>query len=229
MILKIYFEENGMTIPFQHQDVLNGVFYRTLLKGNQEIHDNFSNYAVSSIQNCHKVEDGLMPYTGEEPFIQVSTPEENEHLIIKLLTALPIHIKAKTKLFFGRAITNYEITEFDVNPYEFDIIHTISPVLIIKNGQRYTFQNTDKWEEMMNEICRKKLEHQGIIDNSFRIVCDKSKLKAKSILVSTAYNKCTNFVGIVYGKPNTRKTLYNLGIGGSTGSGFGSVAIVTAK
>lgn len=227
MILKIYFEENGMVIPFQHQDVLNGVFYKTLLKGNKEFHDNFSDYAVSSIQNCHRVDNGLMPYAGEKPYIQVAT--KNEHLIVELLTSLAVQIDSKAKLFFGRAITNYDIADFAVSPYEYDIIHTISPVLIIENGQRYTFQNTDKWEEMMNEHCRQKLEHAGITDKTFRIVCDKSKVKTKSILVSTAYNKCTNFVGKVYGKPKTRETLYNLGIGGSTGSGFGSVAIVTTK
>ena len=227
MILKIYFEEQGSLIPFQHQDVLNGVFYKTLLKGNPEFHNGFSDYAVSSIQNCHQVNDGLMPYSGKKPYIQVAS--KNEHLIVELLTSLGNLIDSKTKVFFDRTITNFDLCDFEVSPYEYDIIHTISPVLIVENGQRYTFQNNEKWEDMLNENCRQKLKHAGIEDSSFKIVCDKNKLKAKSVLVSTAYNKCTNFVGKVYGKPKTREVLYNLGIGGSTGSGFGSVAIVIPK
>ena len=130
------------------------------------------------------------------------------------------------KVFFGRRILRYETEVFRVGEY-FDVIKTISPVLIKQKTKKYLSKD-EGWKDILLEKCLKKLEKEGIVDDTFGIEFgNPDNIKDKSVLVHNSYSPCISFVCMVKGKPLTRKCLYELGLGGSTGNGFGSVMILS--
>ena len=67
----------------------------------------------------------------------------------------------------------------------------------------------------------------GIEDESFSIEAHyENKWKTKMVYVGDVYNVCSMVKLKVSGSVRTREVLYNLGLGGSCGSGFGCVKIV---
>ena len=127
---------------------------------------------------------------------------------------------------FGMVFESIDITDDFVVNSRFDNIITISPILLRdKNGKRLTFKD-EKWVEILTENCVKKLEHNNICDPTFKIeIINPHKAKEKCIWVGNVFNKSTMIRLKVFGKPNTRRCLYNMGLGHSTGSGFGSIKI----
>ena len=64
------------------------------------------------------------------------------------------------------------------------------------------------------------------MDPTFKMeIINPHKAKSKCIWVGKVFNPCSNVRLRIYGKKKTRETLYNMGLGGSTGSGFGSVKL----
>ena len=84
----------------------------------------------------------------------------------------------------------------------------------------------EKWLETLINQSKNKLNKLGIVDDTFDIkIRNFQNAKEKSIYVGNVFNPSTMISLIIYGKPNTRKTLYNLGLGNSTGSGFGCIKL----
>ncbi len=223
MIIKIYFksknQENNIIIPFSNQKELNSFIYRTL-GDNNHYHDSFSDYSISGIQGGEKYDNKNIIFTnGKEPFIQVSS--ENNNFINDLL----IGISQNKYTFFNLVVSRTEFLDFNINKY-FDTIVTLSPVIVKdKIGRKISIDN-ENFLSLLKENCIKKLAHKGIIDNTFDIfIRHPEKSKQKMVMVGNVFNICTKISLYVYGKPATRKTLYNLGLGGSTGSGFGAVTV----
>ena len=91
--------------------------------------------------------------------------------------------------------------------------------------RKITFKHED-WLSLLTQNCESKLKHLNIVDPTFKLeIMNPHKAKEKCIWVGDIFNPSSNVRLKVYGKPKTRETLYNMGLGGSTGSGFGSIKI----
>lgn len=131
---------------------------------------------------------------------------------------------------FGMKPDGVDITcDFNPNNYCDDII-TISPILIrSKDDRKITFEDPE-WIERVKRNCIGKLKHQGINDDTFDIELIKTEQsKRKCVWVGDVFNPCSSVRLKVTGRKKTRTILYNLGIGNSTGSGFGAVKIYGNK
>ena len=119
--------------------------------------------------------------------------------------------------------------DFIVNTH-FDNIVTISPIIVkSKNGRKITFKDSE-WLDRLTQNCVNKLHHLNIVDPTFKMeVVNPHKAKEKCVWVGDIFNVCSNVRLKVFGRPKTREALYNLGLGGSTGSGFGSVKIYSTN
>lgn len=216
MILKIIFSkpENGMRIDNQHY--INGFIHKCLGKNNK-YHNSFSDYAISSLQGG-KLCNGRLVFN-ENPYILVSS--ENSNFINDLIAG----ILTTDGNIEGIKFDRFEFSDYNVNDY-YDKIITLSPILIKdKSGMKLSFKD-EKFLEVLTNNCIKKLKHAGIMDKSFKIkIRNINKSKVKKIMVGNVFNICSLISLVVFGKPKTRKTLYNLGIGNSCGCGFGTIKI----
>lgn len=222
MNIKVYFEKTEKTIPFDNQHAMNGFIHRVLGESNK-YHDGFSGYCISSVMGG-KMSDGKSGLVFDcEPYIIVSSPDSG--FVNDFLSGLVNAFSSRSADFYGLYPSRFETYENNVNK-TYDVIKTNSPILLKdREGRKITFKD-DGWLERLKEQCVKKLEHRNIKDDSFDIVIGNfGTLKTKSIIVNGVFNPCTNAILTVYGRKETRDTLYSLGLGNSTGSGFGSVSV----
>jgi CRISPR-associated endoribonuclease Cas6 len=227
MIVKIIFEKDGNSIPFKNQREVNGFIYNRLFDRDEEIHSSFSPYSISGLQGLVASDDKKCLVPVMEPYIQVSSASDD--ITNRIVAGVIKSINSKNKVLFGRRVTHIVCEDDSKVGKTYDVIKTLSPVLLIKDGRKLTCRD-EGWETVLTEHCKRKLSNNGILDETFRIEFSKPEnIKVKNIFVGEVFNPCTSFVATVYGKPKTRKLLYSLGIGGSTGSGFGAVEVLGRK
>lgn len=219
MYFKIFFKNpNGgdVIIPIKNQKELNSFIYKTL-GDNNIYHDSFSDYSISSIQGG-KLYDKEHLIFEDKPYIVVAS--ENTVFIETLIN----NLKERKYTFFDLTYDTYDVFSYNVNP-RFDTIITISPILLKHKGKKISIDN-ENFLPLLKENCIKKLKHVGINDKTFDLtIRHPEKAKTKMIMVGDVFNICTMVSLYVTGKPKTRLTLYHLGLGGSTGSGFGAVKV----
>lgn len=218
MRFNIYFTKPNVNIPINNQKELNSFIHRCLGKDNK-LHDAFSDYSISSLQGGKN--DNQILHFENEPYITISSL--NFDFIGKMMYGAQFN----NEKLFDMSVSRIEpLGEYNVNPY-FDKIITISPILLkdIDKRKKLTIKD-DNWLNRLNEQSKAKLKHLGIEDETFNIkVRNPEKAKTKNIHVGEVFNPCSMVSLEVYGKKETRIALYNLGLGNSTGSGFGSIKI----
>jgi CRISPR-associated endoribonuclease Cas6 len=218
MIIKVIFNKpKNNIIPIVNQKELNSYIHKCL-GINNEYHDSFSDYAISSIQGGKLNNNNMLSFENSVPYIIISS--ENFQFISQIIMG----IESNKFNLFDMTFKNFEFNDFKVNQ-TFDKIITISPILLKKNNKKITF--TDKeWVNVLIEQTKAKLKHKGIIDDTFNIeIRNVNKAKEKMIYVGNTFNPCSMISLKVYGKKETRKTIYNMGFGNSTGCGFGSIKV----
>lgn len=215
MIINIILTKPTSEVPVNNQHYINGFFHKILGKNNKW-HDTFSNYAVSSLQGGH-LHNSHLEFDGN-PYITVSS-EDTEFINAVMTGAMSSDAEV-----FGMKFKTFEINDYKVNEY-YDKIYTISPILVKKDGKKIAVDDKD-FIKVLNKNCKDKLSHIGIVDDTFSIeVRNPEKAKVKKIMVGDIFNICSMVSLVVRGRKKTRRTLYNLGLGNSTGCGFGSVKI----
>ena len=215
---KVIFTKPMDVIPFNNQKMLNSFIHKTI--GHNGYHDTFSEYNISGLQGGkYDAERGGLVY--EEPYIIISSPNEEFNLMI--IEKLFQH----KQTLFGMTVADIRFVELGLNAH-YDYISTLSPIIVFdkKSRRKITFKD-EGWLDMLRQNCIDKLHHMGIEDESFSIEPRyENKWKTKMVWVGDIYNVCSMVKLKVSGSITTREILYNLGLGGSCGSGFGCVKIV---
>lgn len=220
MRVKITFNQNNCIIPINNIDAQNS-FLHKILGSNNIYHDIFSEYSVSSLQGGKLDKSTGNLIFSESPYIYVSSL--NYFFLNNLLNPL----NSTNETLCGMTVNDYSIDDFKVNKF-FDKILTISPILLKNKENRSITFKDNEWLSLLKDNCIKKLEKLGIYDNTFDIeIRNAHKAKTKKIQVSNNAFAISSMISlIVYGKQETRYSLYCLGLGKSTGSGFGAIKIL---
>lgn len=217
MRLKIKLSKNKTTVPFDYQQKLVGTLHKWL--GRNEEHGKRSNFSFSLLQNAEQVEKGFnFPFGSNFYF---STTDNS------LLTRVYNGIKSDPTLFNGLKV--YEIDMIAEPAFRNrERFSLLSPIFFKqkvdgrKNPRHLTFED-EETESLLTEATKKRLEYNGITDDSLKIVFDKNYpgKKTKVINYKGVGNKTSVCPIIVEGKFETMEFLWNNGVGHSTGIGFG--------
>lgn len=224
MRLRINLTHPTQDVPVNNQHQMNGFIY-AILGNDNPYHDSVSDYSISSLQGGRLKEDKLtLSFEESNPYFYVAS--QNSTFIGDFI----LGTKRENVSLFGMRIDNIDITH-DFRPHDYcDDIITISPILIRGKDNRKIQFDSPEWIVEIMRNCTGKLRHQGIEDKTFRIeLVATGKPKKKCVWVGDVFNPCSSVRLRVYGKKKTREALYNLGIGNSTGSGFGAVKIYGNK
>lgn len=218
MIIKIIFtnpEKN--VIPVRNQKELNSYIHKCI-GINNKYHDAFSNYSISSIQGGKIINGKELSFENSAPYIVVTSQDMN------FLNTLIGGVQKDKFTFFNMHFKNIEVSDFYLNEY-CDTVMTISPIIVKKNGYKITFKHPE-WVNILTEQLKSKLKHIGIEDDTLKIeIRNINKAKEKMIWVGDVFNPCSYLSMKVYGKKKSRLAIYNMGFGGSTGSGFGTIKL----
>lgn len=219
MRLKIVFKGDNVVIPSNTQHLVNSYIHKCLGRNN-EYHDAKSNYSVSTLQNGILDVDNHTITVDGEVYIVVSSldSEFNNKLIVGALS--------NNTFYPGITLHSFmPIEEKFHNGWNY--FRTLTPMLIKGQGrgEYITISNTEKEEFtaiVKNHLLRKLSKVDSTLDLSnfdIRIIW----CYERTVWVKNVRNQANLCQIDIHTNKRVAETLYNLGIGQSTGSGFGTI------
>jgi len=213
--LKIDSKEN--TIPFDHQPLLVGTIHKWL--GWNKEHGKVSLYSFSQLEGGVATNEGLK--FKQETFLFFSSYDPA--LIKKMVRG----IKDDPTMFYGLEVKEIIIEE-DPDLSGRDLFFNASPIFIKRRvGETvdHILFDDPRANSCLKETLQTKMVVAGISDESLEIRFDKTYSKAGTKMIN--YNGIQNRANwcpvIIEGKPATKLFAWNVGLGNSTGTGFGAI------
>jgi CRISPR-associated endoribonuclease Cas6 len=217
MRIHLKLTKNKQPVPFEYNAILAGIFHKWI--NDTDIHDNLSLYSFSGLRGGGVNKGELDFPKGGEWFISAY----NSEIVGKIIR----NIKKSSELAYGMKVKEIIICETPKFSCK-EKFMLATPVFIkrtINNKSIHYLYSDLNADELMTETMKKKLNVIGVSDDSLQILFDRQYEKSKVKLIS--YKGIKNKVNwcpvIMHGKPETIEFAWNVGIGNSTGIGFGAL------
>lgn len=217
MRVHLKFQSKKETIPFNHQHLLVGAMHRWL--GWNEEHGNISLYSFSRLTGGKATTNGLVFEPGSSLFFSSYDPA----LIKRLITG----IQTAPSMFHSLNVYEIIIQE-DPDLTNRESFQVGSPVFIKRregaNIDHILF-NDPRASTWLVETMKSKMKVAGLSDDSLNIsfMSDYPKASTKKIDYNGIENRASWCPVIIKGKPETKLFAWNVGLGNSTGIGFGAI------
>jgi CRISPR-associated endoribonuclease Cas6 len=219
MRLYLKLSRNKEIIPFNYQPYLTGAIHKWIGSKN-EIHDSLSLHSFSWLQNVNIKNNQGINLT-EESYFFISA--YNELLIKKILKG----ILADPELCFGSRIHDVQVAD-DAQFSTKERFFAASPVFIKRrfdNKEKHITYDDPKSSMFLTETLQKKLVTAGLSAENVNVAFDNSYHSAKTKVIN--YKEIGNRVNIcpviIKGAPEQIAFAWNVGVGNSTGIGFGAL------
>jgi len=200
--------------------MLTGTIHKWIGSQNKE-HGEVSLYSFSWLNGGRKSNNskGLVFEQGASFFIS-AFDSDFLHRIVKAIQNDPV-------MFCGLAVSEI-IIQNDPDLTEKEHFQVASPVFIkraVDNRIKHFRFDDKEVSELLKETILTKMQNAGITDSTLEIDFDKSYSKAKQTLVhyGDIKNKANICPVIIKAKPETKTFIWNVGLGNSTGVGFGAL------
>jgi len=204
-------------IPFDHQPLLVGTIHKWV--GWNEEHGKVSLYSFSRLEGSTVVKEGLKFEHGSSFFFSSYQVD----LIKKMISG----IQRDPSMFYGMSVREIIIQE-DPDLSARDLFLVGSPIFIKRRvGAKieHILYKDSRAPACLKETLQTKMNLAGIFDESLDIRFETSYPKAGTKKIS--YNGIDNRASwcpiIIKAKPETKLFAWNVGIGNSTGIGFGAI------
>jgi CRISPR-associated endoribonuclease Cas6 len=218
MRLYIKLSKNKEVVPFNYQHLLTGVIHKWIGEQNEE-HGKPSFYSFSWLQNTSASKTGINLTINSYFFISAY----DEQLIKRITKG----ILANPNTFCGSRVIDVQIKYAPEFSNEEHFVLN-SPVLIRKrDGEKVkhvTFKDKD-FNTLLTESLIKKLKLAGLKANGIKVQLDSSYAFPQTKLVDYKgiKNKTTLAPVIIKGSPEQIAFAWAVGLGNSTGIGFGAI------
>lgn len=219
MRIRIDINTHQATIPYNHQHLLTGVIHKWL--GKNTLHGTISLYSFSRIEGAKSTGDGLRFGNFGSFFFSAHDPEVVNELICGIF-------RDKT-MFGGLYVEEIAIIENpDFGGVDNAYFNIGSPILIkrlVDDASKHFVYTDEHTDELLKETLLLKMQVAGLEDNSLEIHFDRDHAGAGTKLVD--YDGIKNRANwcpvILKGRPETLLFAWNVGLGSSTGIGFGAL------
>ncbi|NLA24627.1 MAG: CRISPR-associated endoribonuclease Cas6 [Bacteroidales bacterium] len=218
MRIQIITSGTKQLVPFNHKHLQVGTLHKWIGKDNDE-HEKISLYSFSWLNNFTLKNDGLIFNKGASFFFSCY----NAELMRKVIEG----IREKPEMFNGLSVDSITIIdEPDLSDRE--IFFASTPIFIKRrfgNEIKHITYKDEKAGQYLTETLKNKMRRVGLNDDSLKIEFDKSYTSAKERLIT--YNNVNNKASLcpveIKGKAESKLFAWNVGIGNSTGIGFGAI------
>ncbi len=206
-------------VPFDHQHLMVGVIHKWL--GRNEEHGNVSLYSFSRLEDgrANKEKNGLSFNRYASFFISA-----HDNIIIKQLIG---GIQNSPTLFNGLKVEEISIQE-DPDLSTREQFYLGSPIFIqrrIDDKIEHILYDHSQSGAYLKETLQMKMNLAGLNDESFEIEFDQNYPNPGSKLINYKgiKNRASWCPVIIKGNPETKLFAWNVGLGNSTGIGFGAI------
>lgn len=219
MRLHIKLTKNTEIIPFNYQKLLTGCVHKWIGENNSQ-HGIVSLYSFSWLQNVKPSQKGLNLTRDSHMFFSFHESELAKEVIKGILKSPEMFCGIKV-----RDVLIQDTPEF----FDHERFYITSPILIKRrledgNEKHYTYEHEES-DELMTTTLKTKLREAGMDDEGVRVYFDKEYSNPKTKIIS--YGKIRNKANIcpvfIEGAPEQIVFAWNVGLGNSTGVGFGSI------
>lgn len=205
-------------IRFDYQSLLTGCLHKWLGENNVE-HGKVSLYSFSFLQNVDVVTDGIKLKDGSCFMVSFHDVEKAKAVIKNIL--------ADPTMFFGVKVTDIQILDTPVFT-ERERFLLSSPILVkrfVGNEVKHFTYLDEKCDEYLTETLRTKAKIAGINSDNLKVYFDRTypNPKTKVISYKGIQNKASVCPVIIEGTPEIIEFAWNVGLGNSTGVGFGAL------
>lgn len=204
-------------VPFNHLPQITGAIHKWI--GKNEVHDAVSLYSFSWLRGGRQERAHLKFPQGAS--FSISAYENN------LLKRIIAGIQADPSVNFGLTVEEISIEE---TPYfsKKTTFLTASPILVKRKVEgreiHYTYQDTEA-NDLLTETLKTKLRAAGLNEDGVRARFVKDYPGAKTKI--SYYDKIGNRVNVcpieIEGSPEQIGFAWNVGMGNSTGIGYGAL------
>ena len=218
MRIYIKISKNKEIIPFNYQHLLTGVVHKWIGVNNNE-HGKRSLYSFSWLQNTSSTKNGIN--LGRDTYFFISAYDTD---LIKRITK---GLLDDPEMFCGSRAIDVQIRDVpDFSNEERFFLH--SPVLIRQREGEKTKHVTyldEVFEKLLTENLKIKLQSVDLPIDNVSVELDKSYAFPQTKLVDYKgiKNKTTLAPVIIKGSPEQIAFAWQVGLGNSTGIGFGSL------
>lgn len=205
-------------VPFNYQTFLTGALHKWI--GMNNLHDDrLSLYSFSWLIGGSAHKNGLRFENGAQFFVSVYDQE--------LIKSIILGVRKDPEIAFGLVVTEMIIQEDPIFEQEQKFM-TASPIFIKRtiDGKERHFEFHEKESSiLLTETLQNKLRKAGLDDAgvSVRFDMDFSNPKTKVIHYNQIGNKVNICPVIIKGTPEQILFAWNVGLGNSTGIGFGAI------
>ena len=209
---------NTQPVPFNYQQKLVGTIHKWL--GNNSIHGAISLYSFSWLKGGRKEGDALRFANGASMFISFF----DDNYIRKIARS----ILDDPEMFCGLVVTSITIEDSPMID-DRELFFCASPIFIKRNHTDGTINHYNFTDPQANQFLKEtllyKMKIAGLKDETLDIRFDTSysKKKLKLVRYHGIGNKASICPIIIKGKPATKLFAWNVGVGNSTGIGFGAI------
>ena len=218
MRLYISLSRNKEIIPFNYQHLLTGTIHKWIGKNNKE-HGKRSLYSFSWLQNTSVVKDGI--YVNNNSYFFISTNDNS------LLKTIMKGILNDPDVFRGSKAIDVQIKNGpEFSEEEHFVLN--SPILLRKReGEKIkhvTYRDQD-FDPLLTENLKNKMRIAGVDAAGVSVQLDRSYAFPQTKLVDYKgiKNRTTLAPVIIKGTPEQIRFAWHVGLGNSTGIGFGAL------
>lgn len=213
---------DDLVLPFVHQHLLVGTLHKWI--GQNELHGTQSLFSFSQLQKGRVSDDksGIcFPY--DTSFFISAADGTILHRIVK-------GIQADQEMFHGLRVKELLIEESEPRYIaKQECFHPASPILIkdfLDKGHKFITYQDDRAGEILTEMMHRKMALAQLEDPTLDIqfdLTDPSKASTRLIDYRGIKNRASLCPVIIKGSEQSKIFIRNVGLGHSTGIGFGAI------
>lgn len=217
--MRLYFDLSPNTgpVPWEYQHFLIGTLHKWL--GRNELHDGISLYSLSWLSGGQRKGEALQFAKGAKWFVSFFDVDLCKRVLSASLS--------NCEVCCGMKVIGVQIEE----NRKFEDQHRFlaaTPILARRfDGKRLvhlTFKDLEA-DLVLTQTLQTKLKQAGLTADAVRVSFDRTYPKARTKLVTIKgiHNKASLCPVIVQGPPESVSFAWDVGVGHSTGSGFGAL------
>ena len=221
MRIKVKLSPSNVALSMNNQDIVNSFIHRSLGKDNK-YHDIKNDYSISSLQGGKWISGSDKLSIKDGAYITITSLDKEflDNILLGLYT---------TNFHGDIKVCGIEfIDEFFYNGWNH--FATLSPFIIKKYSDKktYTFltMNDDNFQEDVKNHLMNKLSKivPDLNLDGFDVRINKNPShKVKGVRIKNVMNRANQCQVSIHCSRKVAELIYNIGLGQSTGSGFGTV------
>lgn len=205
-------------LPYNYQHYLTGAIHKWIGSEN-ELHDSASLYSFSWLEYVNTVKEGVRTKDGSYFFISAYD--------VSIIKRIVKGIRNDASLCFGVYVREIQIID-DPEFSNKEVFQAASPVFIKRrfdNNEKHISYNDPNAATYLTETLQKKLKLADLAADGVRVSFDKNYPSARTKIISykTIGNKVNICPVIIEGTKEQIAFAWNVGVGNSTGIGFGAL------